>query len=299
MNMSNDLKLTKPVFEMDNVRESFLENLYDIVEKYFFDKSLFSSDDFTFYVLDEHILETNCNNNIFTCIYVEINQPNNYKPNLKKTIISKKNLNKKDNTKYRIPELYISLSDIKKGLYETFVQHFDNNNIIWIDKFGICTKSIITANDGSNYEYYFKVIPTLTYYNSNNTKGIVYYSGNDIQIEYPELFYKNFIDKNKKTKDLYRQIILIFKNILLKDKSCQSVPSEIIETMVYNVPNNMLKKTDRDSLINIINFIRNNPIRDFKTIDEQDYAFSSLYRSMSAIYSRHILKIIEKSLTRM
>ena len=94
-------------------------------------------------------------------------------------------------------------------------------------------------------------------------------------------------------------IVVILKNILLKDKDIQRLPSEIIETLVYNVPNSMLKSDDINSLINIINFIRNNPMRDFRTIDEQDYAFSSLYRGMSAFYSRHILKIIEKTLTKM
>lgn len=299
MYIANELKSTKPTYEMDNIRESFIDNLSQIIEKFFYDKTLFSGDDFTFYILDEHVLNTNCHNNIFTCVYIDINQPNNYKPNLKKSTKIGGKANDKNKDKYQIPDLYITLSDIRKGLYETCLSHFDNNNIVWQDKFSVCIKSTIITADNTKLEYYFKIIPALTYYNKDNVRGLVYYSGNDIQIEYPEKFYENYQSKNKKTKDKFRQIVVILKNILLKDKDIQRLPSEIIETLVYNVPNSMLKSDDINSLINIINFIRNNPMRDFRTIDEQDYAFSSLYRGMSAFYSRHILKIIEKTLTKM
>ena len=88
MYIANELKQTKPVYELDAVRASFMDNLFEIVEKFFSDKSLFSPEDFTFYINDEHILNTDCNDNIFTCIYMEINQPNNYKPDLKKKKIN-------------------------------------------------------------------------------------------------------------------------------------------------------------------------------------------------------------------
>jgi len=122
-------------------------------------------------------------------------------------------------------------------------------------------------------------------------------NNNDVQIEYPKLFIDNFNKKNQETNDKFRQIVLIFKNILLKDPKIKNLPSEIIETLVYNVPNNMLEKDDRQSILNVINFIRNNPLKSFKTIDEQDFAFASIYRGMSVIYCKHILKIIEHYLT--
>lgn len=293
MYLSKELKNTKPIYELDTIRDMFMDNLFEIVNTYFSDKSMFSADDFTFYVLDEHILETNCNNDIFTCIYLEINQPNNYKPDINK---KRKLKFKNNNDKYQIPDLYIKLSDIRKGLYDTCVKHFDNSNIIWQDKYSVCIKSNVLLEDNSTINCYFKIIPGFTYYNKNNIRGIVYYSNNDVQIEYPESFINNFNKKNKQTKDMFRQIILIFKNILLKDKNISRLPSEIIETLIYNVPNNMLKSDDISSMINIINFIRNHPFKEYKTIDEQDFAFSSLYRSMSVFYTKHILKIIEKYL---
>lgn len=300
MFIANDLKQIKTVYKLDSIRESFMENLFIIVENFFSDKNLFSPEDFTFYVNDEHILRTNCHDNIFTCIYLEINQPNNYKPNFKKKLI-KINSNKPSkykHNKYKIPDLYIQLSDIRKGLCESALKHFDSNTIVWQDKYSVLIKSSIIEND-KKYDYFFKIIPALTYYNNDNTRGLVYYSGNDVQIEYPTKFFENYCKKNKQTKDMYRQIILILKNILLKEKDFERLPSEIIETLVYNVPNSMLLSDNKENIINIINFIRNNPMRDFKTIDEQDYAFSSLYRGMSAFYSRHVLKTIEKAVSKM
>ena len=113
-----------------------------------------------------------------------------------------------------------------------------------------------------------------------------------------KLLLKNFEKKNKQTKDKFRQYILIFKNILLKNDKIDYLPSEIIETLLYNVPNKMFENDDKQSVINVINFLRNNPLKSFKTIDEEDFAFSSLYRSMSPIYSKHIIRIIENYLSR-
>jgi len=296
MYIANELKILNQPFELEPIKESFMDILYKVIAEFFKDKNMFSADDFTFYTLDEHILNTDCNNDIFTCIYIDINQPNNYKYDTKK---SKKINSSKKRKSYEIPNLFLSLSDIKKGIYENCIKHFDNNNIIWMDKYSICIKSTVLWDNNIKINYYFKITPAFTYYNDNNVRGIVYYNNNDIQIEYPESFYKNFNIKNELTKDMFRQLVVIFKNIiLLEEKTIETIPSEIIETLLYNVPNNMLKSDDKASLINIINFIRNNPLSQFKTIDEQDYAFASVYRGMSGIYSKHILKIIERYLSR-
>jgi hypothetical protein len=120
----------------------------------------------------------------------------------------------------------------------------------------------------------------------------------EIEIEYPDLLVKNFNKKNKQTKDKYRQTIVIFKNILLRNEKIDNLPSEIIETILYNVPNSLFEDDSQSSLIKIINFIRNNSLQDFLTIDEQDKAFTSRYRSMSSFYVKHILRIIENYLSK-
>lgn len=290
MYIANELKTTEELMFLDDVRESFTESLFEIIRRYFSDKTMFSMDDFTIHYLDEYIINTNCNKDIFSTVYIEINQPLNYKPN---TTIKKR----KNPDKYVIPELYLPLSEIKKGLTDTILKYFDSNNIVWQEKYSICVKSSVLFDDVSQ-NYYFRIIPAFTYYNKENVRGLVYYNNNEVQIEYPSKFIENFTKKNKQTKDRFRQTVLIMKNILLKEKDITHLPSEIIETLIYNVPNNLLTGDDKQSLLRIINFIRNNPLKDFRTIDEQDYAFSSIYRSMSMIYSKHILKIIERYLTR-
>jgi len=199
MYIANDLKKVVPLIDVDDITDSLIDNLSDIIYTFFSDKHMFSEEDFKIHILDEYRLQTNCNKDIFTTIYLEIDQPMNYKLDIKKK--------KKDTTKYTIPQLYINLADIKKGLFETFMKHFDNNNIIWLDKYSICMKSSVLFGDNITREYYFRIIPCLTYHNNNKVKGIVYYSNNDVQIEYPETFVKNFNKKNKQTKDKYRQII--------------------------------------------------------------------------------------------
>lgn len=290
MYIANELKnmVLKP--DIEDIRDSYIDNLQIIVSKFFADKKMFNMDNFSVQVYDEYMMGTNCHDEVFSTVYLIINQPFNYK------IDNKKKRSKSD--KIQIPDLYIKLSDIKEGLFQSILKHYDSSNIVWQDKYGICQKALVSDGNGNNVSYYFRLIPCLTYYNKNNVQGVMYYSNGDIEIEYPTIALNNYLKKNTQTNDLYRQTVLIFKNILLKEKDIEQLPSEIIETMLYNVPNELFVSDNKSSILNIINFIRNNPLRDFKTIDEEDYAFSSLYRSMSIIYCKHILKIIEKYITR-
>lgn len=290
MYIANELKkvVEKPYIE--NIRENYIDNLQSIVMDFFSDKKMFSLDNFSVQMFDEYIMGTNCHDEIFSTVYLIINQPLNYKLDLKSRKIK--------NNKIKTPELYLKLSEIKDGLFQTFLKHFDNSNLVWQDKYGICQKATILDENNQPNSYYFRLIPCLSYYNKNNVQGVMYYNNGDIEIEYPSIAIQNYIKKNEQTNDLYRQIILIFKNILLKEKDIEQLPSEIIETLLYNVPNELLISDNKQQMLNIINFIRNNPIKDFKTIDEEDFAFSSIYRSMSIYYVKHILKIIETYLTR-
>jgi len=85
MYIANELKSIVELPGVDIVRDNFLDNLSDIIIKFFSDKSMFTPDDFTFHVLDEYVLNTNCNKDIFINVYLEIDQPLNYKPTTKKS----------------------------------------------------------------------------------------------------------------------------------------------------------------------------------------------------------------------
>ncbi|MDY5676991.1 MAG: hypothetical protein SPK63_04300 [Eubacteriales bacterium] len=286
MYIANELKVVNNKQYDADIRENVLDILYTLISDIIASKRAFDISDFNLEYYDEFELKTNCHEDIFNTIYISINQPSNYKP-LKKI--------PKDKDKIIFPELYYTLDEFKKDLHAEFVANLDSNNIIWMDEYSVCLKATVNKDD-AQYDYYFKMIPCLTYYNQNNVKGQMYQKNGGIEIEYIDLAKDNFKKKNDLTDDLFRQTILIYKNLLLKEKNITTLPREIIETFVYNVPNDMFVDDSKRTMINIVNYIRNNSIKLFKTIDEQDYAFTSQYRSMSPIYVRHITKVLEKQI---
>ena len=286
MYIANELKVVNNKQYDADIRENVLDILYTLISDIIASKRAFDISDFDLEYYDEFELKTNCHEDIFNTIYISINQPSNYKP-LKKI--------PKDKDKIIFPELYYTLDEFKKDLHAEFVANLDSNNIIWMDEYSVCLKATVNKDD-AQYDYYFKMIPCLTYYNQNNVKGQMYQKNGGIEIEYIDLAKDNFKKKNDLTDDLFRQTILIYKNLLLKEKNITTLPREIIETFVYNVPNDMFVDDRKRNMINKVNYIRNNSIKLFKTIDEQDYAFTSQYRSMSPIYVRHITKVLEKQI---
>ncbi len=286
MYIANELKVVNNKQYDADIRENVLDILYTLISDIIASKRAFDISDFNLEYYDEFELKTNCHEDIFNTIYISINQPSNYKP-LKKIPM--------DKDKIIFPELYYTLDEFKKDLHAEFVANLDSNNIIWMDEYSVCLKATVNKDD-AQYDYYFKMIPCLTYYNQNNVKGQMYQKNGGIEIEYIDLAKDNFKKKNDLTDDLFRQTILIYKNLLLKEKNITTLPREIIETFVYNVPNDMFVDDSKRTMINIVNYIRNNSLKLFKTIDEQDYAFTSQYRSMSPIYVRHITKVLEKQI---
>lgn len=290
MYIANELKIVNNSGYNEIVRSNFMDILQDVICNVICDKNIFEMNNFYARYYDEYELNTSCNNDIYNTIYLEINQPLNYKPS--KVL---KNSIKNKNRKIQFPDLYYTLEAFTDDLYNRFVLTLDGNNIIWKDDYSVCIKATINIED-TNYEYYYRIIPCITYYNQNNVRGLMYKKNNGIEIEYIDKSIDNFFNKNEKTNDLYRQTILVFKNLLLKEKGITNLPREIIEVMLYNVPNEMFVNDSQQTMINIINYIRNNSVKQYKTIDEEDFAFVSIYRSMSLLYVKHITKIIEKQL---
>lgn len=288
---TNALKNTINKPKIDEFKQGFVEIFGQILNKVISDKPMFNINDFSGVFFDEYSLGTACHKDIFATFYLEIDEPNNYKPSRLKSS------NKKEK-RICMPNLYVSLDDFKKSIFDESVKILDSNNLIWLEDNAICYKMTAYDEEIGSETYNFRVIPTITHYNDKNIRGILYKQSDGINIEFPDLALENFYNKNELTNNLYKEIVLIFKNILLSDKSIKTLPSEIIETVLYNVPNDMFKDDSEHTLINMINYLRNKNATSFVTLDEQDNAFSSLYRSMSIIYVKHILKIIEKYIMR-
>lgn len=280
----NELKSKRVKPNIDNIIEQTQNIIEYAIIDFFKDKSLFNiPDDFNLYTFDELTIGTNTFEDIVTTFYLVINQPNNYKNSEPK---------KKKNT--IVPNLFLSLKEIKEGLFNSLVNSFGDNSLIWQDKYALHINSNFAINDNETKNYYFKLIPCFDYKNESGNHGVIYYSDSEreIEIEYPDLSYINIMQKNEQTKGAYLNAVLIFKNIFAKQERTLTLPFEIFETILYNVPNNLFSENFTLSSLQIINYLRNKSTKDFTTIDEQDSAFTSQFRSMSALYARKVINVV-------
>lgn len=278
----NELKTKRVKPKVEEIVNKTRELMESAIVAFFKDKSLFNiSEDLFLYEQDDYTLKTNTFEDITHIFYLEINQPNNFKENF-----IKKNKN--------VPELYLSLQKIKEGIFQSFIQTFSDNSLIFMDKYSINVNSNYLINENESKNYYFKLIPCITYKNKDNISGVKYYTDDfrEVNIEYPINLEDNFYKKNKKTSGAYLDAVLIFKNIFSKQNRTLILPTEIFETILYNVPNELYSTNFSKSVLQIINYLRNKNIRDYKTIDGQDLAFISSFRSMSPIYAKKVISII-------
>lgn len=268
--------------EIKTLRENFKTQMIDIIEQIIKDKPMFNKKDFSFYYFDDTTLNTTTDEYPISNLYIEINQPKN----VKEISIEKKKYN------VNTPELYFSLEEIKKSIKQSSVLNFDNNTLIWEDKFSInFAINVLNEESESKLTFYFRVIPCLTYKNNNNVNGIIYYNDNKslIEIEYPKLSIFNYNIKNRETNGLYSDYVVMFKNFFKTEKKVKELPFEIFETLLYNIPNQFFTDHSQQNILTIINYMRNLSIKQYLSLDEQCCAFTSPYKSFSIIYAGHVI----------
>lgn len=263
---------------------TFINMIEDMVPEFFSDKPLFKEDNISLYYYDEYVTGTCVTSRSVPTLYLEINQPKNIKSWTKKK------------NRHTYPDLYFTLNSLRDNLYDFFVNNFDENTLITKEQYAIHFS--INVYDEENEDVRninFKIIPCITYQNENNEKGVMYFNerSRDLVIEYPELAIKNFKLKNKKCLGLYKSYCIIFKNIFKLIKNEKLLPSEIFETILYNVPDLFFENYSLDNLKKIMNYIRNSNILNYKTIDEQDFAMITSYRAINIIYVKHAIKKLE------
>lgn len=285
INFNNYLNtVTKP--KLKQINKNVITTLSSYVDNYFSDKNIFKNN-YSLYYFDEFVLNTNASEDIFSTIFLEINCPENIKT--------------QTNAKHKnsiIPNLYLTLAEIKKNLTDLFLNTFDSNTYIAPFKYGM---KIITNMyiDGKSYNFNYKFIPCLTHYKENK-KGVLFYNDNlkEFEIFSPQIFIKNFNKKNKETNNNYTKMILLFKNIYKTEKNTNTLPTEIFETIVYNSPNEFLREINYRNLKLLINYLRNKNIRDYISVDEFDYAFITRNKSLSILYAKNIINVMEKFINR-
>lgn len=287
MNFDKYLNITETV-NYENVKENLITISKYVVGNFFNDKPMFTEENFKYYYYDDFIFETNNSETNYITLYIEINQPKNIK-----SIQTEKFKRKVKDEK--IKDLHLTLEEIKNGLFEHYVTCFDNNTLLWQEKYSI-NLSVNEVINNQKVNYLIRIIPCFTYVNEKGVSGVIYYDNSlyNIEIEYPLVSIQNFYNKNEATNNLYYYYDILIKNIFLECRKEKNIYFEIFETFLYNVPNKLYTDQSVKTLTQIINFLRNNNIKDYKTIDEQDFAFTSKYKSFSILFAKHALGQIEK-----
>ena len=285
----------KKIVLKPNIKEyhkTFKEHIDYVVRKEFKDSKIFFDENIRLYYYDEYTLNTNVIEDTYATLYVEFESKNNIKP----ADVSKKSKRRKY---IDLPDYYIDIKDIRTRLYEALINYFDSNTLFWLDKYSVRVITNVAISDEETKNYQYRIIPCFSYVNSNGIKGIIYYDNNknEIEVEYPKRSIENFKEKDIETNGAYRNTVVIFKNIYCKaQKIVDYLPSEIFEIILYNVPNYLFKENINQSIYGIINFIRNNSIKNYLTLDGQDNAFTSKLKSMSYLYAKRVISIIEKNI---
>lgn len=144
------------------------------------------------------------------------------------------------------------LAQISKELYNKTTLCINKNKIqiIGEDEFGLEINIYPVFSD--NDEKY-------TLYNVNkHTKCLIDFKDRFINIDI----------KNIQTDNKFSEQVKIFNNLywnILKSK-----PNQIfIESLLYNCPNNLFTNDDVESTINLVNYIKNNTMRNIKSICDE------------------------------
>ncbi len=283
-------KYTKQSFEAnEEYLSNALNNIKEIVDFYFEDKPSFSSKDYELYYLDESALGTQTNNIRKFNIYLELNPINNIKLHQRKIRNRDKN----------VLDMYLTLETIREDLKELFVNTFNSNVFIGMkDKSVLIREVTLDEYNNKQMEVYIELIPCFTHLDENDNACIVFYNKKqkDITIKYTKIILKNFKYKNKSTDGLLTDYILLFKNIYQEKNLVKDLPFEIVETLLYNVPDSMFIDLSIKTLLNIINYLRNKNLPEFVSIDNNQFAFVSKYSNLSYYYAKNFLKQTEKAI---
>ncbi len=289
--MLGNEEFVKP--DIDIINSNFLAIVSNLVDEYFDSKPMFSPNDYRVYCYDEYLLNTAVSDTASSVIYVEINQPQNFKlgKNHQPYTFNHDNL--------KVPNLYLPLKTIKDNLFDLMVNSFDSSYTIWKSKYAVELSTYAADEEGNRTYYTFKIIPCITYYNQNQIGGVMYYNdyNAEINVDYPKRSIINFRIKDKQTGGNLTWFTRTLKTTYMKQAKVEELPTEIYETIAYNVPNELLQSNDSATFVKIIKYLNSANLKEFKSIDEQNHVLASRNRLMSAVYVRNVIKTCNKLLS--
>lgn len=264
----------------------------EAINQVFEDKPMFKLEDVAYMVFDDYLLNTNACSFSPIRIYIALNQPKNINLTEKRTMFKRKK-------SALIKNLHLPLHEIKNQMFNNIVNLVDNSCLIYNNARNIEIWKTEITEDGTKTSIHFKIIPTFIY--EETGEDVIYYAEKDKEVIREDIVNSlcNFNIKNEETNYVYSDVVLIFKNLFLQQENKKELPFLLFETILYNVPSKYFTGTSNAEILNIINFIKNFNIKDFKTIAENDYAFASKTTPFSIFYAKHIIKTIEKSINKL
>jgi len=181
--------------------------------------------------------------------------------------------------------------------YEDFLKNTTQTDNISSEKISNIqqeTNSVPNNNDDREI-FQFKIVIGESYKNKEkNLYGIRYYANNkyEVSIRYPKYAMEYYAYKNYETKNLYTKYVNIFKNITTLEK--HETKPELIETIIYNVPNILFDKNPSfNSIRNIINHLRNKATDTYLTIDNQYFLYLSQNTNFDLVDLKNCIKCFE------
>ncbi len=273
----------------ENCKDWITDVAIEAIDNVFADKPMFNLNDIAYMILDDYELGTNTCSFTPIRLYLAINQPKNIKSEE-----NKKNWFKKKNP--LIKNLHLTLDEIKDQLFKSLINILDSSCLIYNNSLSIEIWKTEEFENETKTSLHFEIIPCLQFEETGD--DVIYYNKSKSIIVKEDLIntMQNFNNKNKETNNLFSEFVLIFKNLYLQQDNKKQLPALLFETILYNVPNSYFEDNSTNTLFNIINFIKNFDLKNYKTIDENDFAFTSKTTPFSIFYAKHILKTIEKNI---
>jgi hypothetical protein len=173
------------------------------------------------------------------------------------------------------PKASYSLEDFKKEVINALIRKFGNQQI----KIGNKSIKVLPDKYGQRYKADIVIALQHRFYvqtkEKNTSKdeytGLFYYEGiwfitrnGEEIVNYPKIHLKNGREKHEKTKEKFKPVVRIFKN--MRNKAVDEglinkniAPSYFIQCLLYNVPNEIYTKNGNyQSLIeDILKFLKN------------------------------------------
>ncbi|HBA45629.1 hypothetical protein A2W67_00930 [Candidatus Nomurabacteria bacterium RIFCSPLOWO2_02_40_28] len=157
-----------------------------------------------------------------------------------------------------------------------FIDETGNKSIKLLKNSGRLKADIVPVIAHRTYSYF------LGLHNHSKVEGILlnHKATGETIINYPDQHYNNGVAKHQATSNLFKRVVRIIKNArsyavekgLLSE---ETAPSYFLQSLVYNVPNEMFTGDNNTAVFNILKYLNEHDISSFVTQSNQHQLFGT------------------------